>query len=76
MAQTAWMKHLLAFKKQHPGISLGEAMKKAKGSYKKQDQPHKAVKSKTHKKRKGRKSKKSKKSRKPRKSRKSRKSRK
>jgi len=33
MAQTAWMKHLLAFKAKHNGMSLGEAMKKAKHTY-------------------------------------------
>ena len=33
--QSAWIKHLLAVKKAHKGMSLGEAMKEAKKTYKK-----------------------------------------
>ena len=33
--QTEWMKHLLAYKKDHPKMTLTEAMKKAKKTYKK-----------------------------------------
>jgi len=33
--QTAWMKHLMSIKKQHPKKSLTECMKIAKKSYKK-----------------------------------------
>ena len=33
--QTKWMKHLLAFKKAHPGKSLTECMSLAKKTYKK-----------------------------------------
>lgn len=32
---TAWMKHLMAVKKENPGKSLGECMKLAAKSYKK-----------------------------------------
>jgi hypothetical protein len=35
MAKTAWMKHLMSVKHKHPKLSLGEAMKLAKKSYKK-----------------------------------------
>jgi len=31
--QTKWMKHLLAFKKAHPGKTLQECMKLCKPSY-------------------------------------------
>ena len=33
--QSKWMKHLMEYKKNHPNISLAEAMKKAKKTYKK-----------------------------------------
>ena len=33
--QTKWMKHLLAFKKAHPGKTLQECMKSAAKTYKK-----------------------------------------
>jgi len=35
MAQNKWIKHLTSFKKKHPKMSLTEAMKKAKKTYKK-----------------------------------------
>ena len=31
----AWISHLKAYRAKHPGMSLGQAMKAAKGSYKK-----------------------------------------
>jgi len=31
----AWITHLKAYRAKHPGMSLGQAMKAAKGSYKK-----------------------------------------
>jgi len=33
--KTKWMKHLMSYKKEHPKMSLTEAMKKAKKTYKK-----------------------------------------
>lgn len=35
MKQTKWMRHLMSVKKAHPKMTLSEAMKKAKKTYKK-----------------------------------------
>ena len=37
----AWISHLKAFRSKHQGMSLGEAMKRAKASYKKTTKPQK-----------------------------------